>query len=176
MKDTIVKELMVPLSEYAVVNKDATLYQAVIQLEKSQKDFRRSPYRHRAILVLGENNEILGKISQMDVLRALEPKYREIGNTGAIPRSGLSLQFLKSMMHEFDLWRGSLTDICKKAASIKVKDFMYSLRQGEFVEENTSIGEALHQLVMGSHHSLIVVNDEKKIVGVLRLTDVFEKL
>jgi CBS-domain-containing membrane protein len=53
---------------------------------------------------------------------------------------------------------------------------MYSPRQGEFVKENTSIGEALHQLVMGSHHSLIVVTDEKKIVGVLRLTDVFEKL
>jgi CBS domain-containing protein len=69
VKDTIVKELMVPLSEYAVVNKNATLYQAVIELEKSQKEFRRSPYRHRAILVLGENNEILGKISQMDVLR-----------------------------------------------------------------------------------------------------------
>jgi predicted transcriptional regulator len=176
VRETKVKELMVPLSEYAVVNKDVTLYEAVIELEKSQKEFRRSPYRHRAILVLDENNEILGKISQMDVLRALEPKYREIGDTGAIPRSGFSLQFLKSMMKTFDLWRGSLTDICKKAASIKVKDFMYSPSQGEFVEENTSIGEALHQLVMGSHHSLIVVNDEKKIVGVLRLTDVFEKL
>jgi predicted transcriptional regulator len=103
VKETIVEELMVPLSEYAVVNKDATLYEAVIELEKSQKEFRRSPYRHRAILVLDENNEILGKISQMDVLRALEPKYREIGDTDAIPRSGFSLQFLKSMMNEFDL-------------------------------------------------------------------------
>ena len=126
MKETIVKELMVPLSEYAAVNKDATLYEAVIELEKSQKEFRRSPYRHRAILVLDENNEILGKISQMDVLRALESKYQEIGDAGAIPRSGFSPKFLKSMMNEFNLWRGSLNDICKKAMSIKVKDFMYS--------------------------------------------------
>jgi CBS-domain-containing membrane protein len=111
----------------------------------------------------------------MDVLKALEPKYRELGDNCPLPRSGFSLQFLKSMMNAFDLWRESLIDICKKAAIIKVKDFMYSPRHGEFVEENTSIGEALHQLVMGRHHSLIVVNDEKKIVGVLRLTDVFEK-
>jgi predicted transcriptional regulator len=53
---------------------------------------------------------------------------------------------------------------------------MYSPRQGEFVKENKKIGEALHLLVMGSHHSLIVLNDEKKIVGVLRLADVFEKI
>jgi len=43
MKETTVKELMVPLSEYAVVNKDATLYEAVVELEKSQEEFRRSP-------------------------------------------------------------------------------------------------------------------------------------
>ena len=176
MKESTVKELMVPLSEYAVVNKDATLYDAVIALEKSQKEFRCSPYRHRAILVLDEKNEILGKISQMDVLKALEPKYRDLGDNGALPRSGFSLQFLKSMMNTFDLWQGSLNNICKKAASIKVKDFMYSPQQGEFVKENTKIEEALHLLVMGSHHSLIVLNDEKKIVGVLRLADIFEKL
>ena len=45
----------------------------------------------------------------------------------------------------------------------------------EFVRENATLAEAIHQLVMGSHHSLIVLNDEEKIVGVLKLTDVFEK-
>jgi predicted transcriptional regulator len=80
------------------------------------------------------------------------------------------------MMNALDLWQKPLADICEKAASIKVEDFMYSPRQGEFVRENANLGEAIHQLVMGSHHSLIVVNDEEKIVGVLRLTDVFEKL
>jgi len=111
----------------------------------------------------------------MDVLRAFEPKYRELGAAGATPRSGFSSHFLKSLMNKFDLWQEPLADICKKAAAIKVKDFMYSPRQGEFVEENTNMGEALHQLIMGHHHSLIVVNDEKKIVGVLRLADFFEK-
>lgn len=166
---------MVPLSEYATVNKDATLYEAVMELEKSQGEFKRSGYRHRAILVFDENNEILGKISQMDVLRALEPKYREIGDTGKLPHSGFSPQFIKSMMNAFDLWKEPLADICKKAAAIRVKDFMYSPGKGEFVRENATLGEAIHQLVMGSHHSLIVMNDEVRIVGVLRLTDVFEK-
>ena len=80
------------------------------------------------------------------------------------------------MMNALDLWQKPLADICEKAASIKVENFMYSPRQGEFVRENANLGEAIHQLVMGSHHSLIVVNDDEKIVGVLRLTNVFEKL
>jgi hypothetical protein len=86
----------------------------VIELEKSQKEFRRSKYRHRAILVLDEKNEIMGKISYMDVLKALEPKYRELGNNGTLPRSGFSLQFLKSMMNTFDLWQRFLTVFVKK--------------------------------------------------------------
>ena len=174
MKTTTVKDMMVPLSEYATVHKDATLYEAVMELEKSQERFKRSPYRHRAVLVFDENHEILAKITQMDVLRALEPKYREIGNTGKIPYSGFSSQFIKSMMSAFDLWEEPLADICKKAAITKVKDFMYSPGEAEFVRENATLGEAIHQLVMGIHHSLIVRNDEQKIVGVLKLTDVFE--
>ena len=147
MKKTIVKDLMVPLSEYATVNKDATLYEAISELEKSQEEFKRSRYRHRAILVLDENNEISGKISQMDVLKALEPKYREIGDIGKLPPSGFSLPFIKSMMNAFDLWEESLADICEKAAISRVEDFMYSPGEGEFVRENATLAEAIHQLV-----------------------------
>jgi len=42
VQESTVKELMVPLSEYAVVNKEATLFEAVIEMEKSQKGFRGS--------------------------------------------------------------------------------------------------------------------------------------
>jgi CBS-domain-containing membrane protein len=176
VRKTVVKELMVPLSEYATVNIGATLYAAVMELDKSQEEFWRSRYLHRAILVLDENSEILGKISQVDVLRALEPKYRAIVDAGKISHSGFSPQFLKTMMNAFDLWEQPLADICKNAAAIRVKDFIYSPGKGEFVRENATLGEAIHQLVMGSHHSLIVMNDEDKIVGILRLTDVFERI
>jgi hypothetical protein len=34
-----VKDLMVPLSEYATVSEDASLYEAVVSLEKAQEEF-----------------------------------------------------------------------------------------------------------------------------------------
>ena len=39
MKQTKVRDLMVPLSKYAIVNKEATLYEAVMALEESQLKF-----------------------------------------------------------------------------------------------------------------------------------------
>ena len=54
MKSYSVKDLMVPLSEYATVPEDATLYEAVMSLEEAQEKFedKHTRYRHRAILIL----------------------------------------------------------------------------------------------------------------------------
>ena len=74
MKNHMFKELVIPLSEYATVTVGANLYEAVWALEKAQADLDHTRYRHRAILVLDEKKNVVGKMSQLDVLRALEPK------------------------------------------------------------------------------------------------------
>ena len=71
MKSYRVKDLMVPLSEYATVTQAATLLDAVQALRKAQDAFSQSRYQHRAILVIDENNHFVGKLSQHDVLEAL---------------------------------------------------------------------------------------------------------
>ncbi len=177
MKKMLVTDLMVPLEEYATVSMEATLFDAVMALEKAQEDIDRSRYKylHRAILVYDDSNKIVGKISQLDVLRAIEPKYGEIGPTGALSRSGLSPQFLKSMLDRYSLWDASVTSLCSKAINIKVTEFMNTPAEGEYIQESASLGEAIHQLVMGNHQSLLVTRDEE-IVGILRLTDVFSAI
>lgn len=174
MTDLIVKDLMVPFDEYATVDKEATLYEAVMALEKAQEECDRALYKylHRAILVLDKDKKVVGKISQLDVLRALEPKYREMGDPGKLSRTGFSPQFMKSMLEQYALWDRPMTQICSKAAKIKVKNFMYTPTEGEYIQEDAALGEAIHQLVMGHHQSLLVTR-KKEIVGILRLTDVF---
>ncbi len=174
MKTMNVKDLMVPLAEYATVPKDAMLYDAVVALEKAQQSFDQKRYPHRAILVYEEQTEnIVGKVSQLDILRALEPKYEQMVEKGAsLARFGFGRQFQKSLLEQYKLWDKPLSHICKKAAEIHVKDFMYTPGEGEYVESKASLDEAINQLVMGHHQSLIVTQD-KKIIGILRLTDVF---
>ncbi len=173
MKTRTVRELMVQIDEYATVSKGATLYETVMALEKAQQDFNRNQYPHRAVLVFDENNDVVGKISQLDILRALEPKYENIAEKGgSLARLGFSNHFQKTMIEQFNLWNRPFSDICKKAANLKAGEFMYTPSEGEYVEAKATLDEAIHQLVMGHHQSLLVT-DNKKIVGILRLTDVF---
>jgi len=194
MKTISVKDVMVPISDYATVSQEATLYDAVLALEKAQGKFDQNRYRHRAILVYDENGKITGKISQLAILQALEPKY-EHKITGKIsqlailqalepkyehfeiPRSRLlfSPKFMNSLFDQYDLWNKPLDDICKKAGQKRVKEFAERFSEGEIVEEETTLNEAIHMLVVGQLQSLLVMRKEE-VTGLLRLTDVFHEV
>jgi len=175
METPAVKDLMVPLYEYVTISEEATLYEAVTALEESKQSFDKKRHQHRAILVFDKNNHIIGKISQLDVIRSLEPGYEEMGHIKGISRTGFSPSFFKSMIEKYNLWQRPLDHICSKASEIKVKDVMYIPAESEYVEEGASLNEAMHQLIMGNHQSLLIKRD-KKIVGILRLTDVFDEV
>ena len=49
---------------------------------------------------------------------------------------------------------------------------MQAPSEGEIIDQEASLEIAVLQLVMGNHLSLLVTRD-RKIVGILRLTDVF---
>ncbi len=172
MKTRHVKDLMVPLSEYVTVPWSANLYDAVMALEEAQRRFSGAGYRHRAVIVLDENGKAIGKVSQLNILLALEPKYAKVAEKGSLTRFGFSKQYQKTLMDQFRLWDEPFNHICEKAAKTKVTEFMYSPKEEECVEEDASLSEALHQLVMGRHQSLIVTR-KGQIVGILKLTDVF---
>jgi len=175
MQTVKVKDLMVPLAEYATVSQDATLYEAVTALEEAQSKFSQRKYMHRAILVYDEKKKIVGKLSQLDVLRGLEPGYKDIGDFKNITRSGYSANFIRSIMKSNALWQKPLDNICAKAGQIKVKEIMYTPAEGEYVQEEATLDQAVHQLVFGHHQSLVVTQGDE-VVGILRLTDVFAEL
>jgi len=169
-----VADLTVPLSEYATVKDDASLYDAVMALEKAQEKYtyKHSEYRHRAILVLDQKGKVVGKISQIDVLRGLEPKYKEILEGRGFRGVGFSKKFLKSMLKDYVLFDSPLHDICRKASDQPVTKFMETPSEGEIIAETASLDEVIHQFVIGHHQSLLVTRGED-VIGIIRLTDVF---
>jgi CBS domain-containing protein len=170
-----VKDLMVPLHEYATVSQDATLFEAVIALENAQSEFDQNRYRHRAVLILDKSGNVVGKVSQLDILRAMEPKYGDMGDHVPLTRFGYSSKFISSLLEKFSLWETPIHETCQKAMNQKVADFMHVPSEGEYVEEESTLTGAIHHLVMGHHQSLLVTKG-KKIVGILRLTDVFKEI
>ncbi|MGM0786906.1 MAG: CBS domain-containing protein [Thermodesulfobacteriota bacterium] len=180
MKKITVKDIMVPLEEYATIHQDANLFDAVMALEKAQEECNRqgTKYLHRAILVYNNTDRIVGKLSQLDILRSLEPKYKQAtaGDSGHITASGFSQEFMRNMVRQFSLWDKPMMDLCKKATRMKAKDCMYVPQEGEYVHEDDSLDVAIHQLVMGHHQSLLATDQKDTIVGILRLTDVFKQV
>ena len=179
-----VQSMMVPISDYATVNENCSLREAVLALETAQDNYEsvqkipgKHRYKHRAVVVLNEQDRVVGKLSMWDIIKALEPNYEQIGDFSSMSKYGFSGSFIRSLLKSPGLWSKPLDNLCQKASSIKVKEIMYTPAEGEFVDENASLNEGIHLLIMGNHHSLLVTGGkDKKVIGVLRLTDVFEKV
>ncbi|MFP4476422.1 MAG: HPP family protein [Desulfatibacillaceae bacterium] len=174
-----VKDLMVPLAEYATVQEDENLLDAVMALEEAQNLHTRNNYMHRAVLVKDANGDVIGKLSQNDVLMGIEPGYQSSKAAEGVSHWELGSEQIKAqikqMKEELGLWRKPLAALCNRAPRIRVKDIMYTPAGGEYVDENATLDDAIHQLVMGRHQSLLVTRG-KRVVGILRLTDVFNEV
>ena len=175
MKTIVVKDLMVPIEGYATVPQEATLREAVLALEKAQMALDPSQYKHRAILVLDESGKVVSKITMKNILIVLEPNYGKVEGIEVLERSGYSPDLIKSMLEDSALWAEPLQFVRERATKLKVSEFIQAPSEGEYIDENATLGEAIHQLVVYPHHSLLVTSGDE-VVGILRLSDVFAKI
>jgi CBS-domain-containing membrane protein len=163
---------MVPLSEYATVPEGSTLFDAVLALEKAQEEFDHTKYKHRGVLILDKDQRVIGKLGQLDVLRALEPKDEDSDGINALSQFGFSSNFVHKLHNQRRMNAAPLKDLCSKASKLRVEDFMQTPSEGEFIEHEATLEMAVMQLVTGHHISLLVTRD-KEIIGILRMTDAF---
>lgn len=173
MEHLRIKNLMVPISEYATVLVGTSLLNAIIALEKAQEAYTTSKYQHRAILVLDNDTNVVGKISQLRILKAVETRYdldTEIENLSSFR---FSEDYISKRQEQYRL-KGPILDrvALSKAAEKKVEEFMQRPTPGEYVSVDCSVDVAIHKLVAGTHLSLLVTQEDK-IVGMLRISDVF---
>jgi len=184
MENMIVKDMMVPLTGFVTVSEDDSLFDAVQALKEAFDTHDGMKSQRTAILVSGKDGKVVGKVSQLDIIRALEPKYDQMDSSRSMSRFGFNAKFISTMFDQFNLWNKPLDEICRKASRVKVKQFMYTLTEGEYVDQDASLNEAVHKLVIGSHQSLLVTKKqekkekkkEKEIVGILRSRDLFKEV
>lgn len=169
-----VSDLMVPIDEYATVPSDATLYEAVAALEAAQESFDRNHYRHRSILVIDDNDVVIGRLSQRDILESLEPGYRE-RECDPIRMGQYACSYIKSLRVVKSLWDKPMDDICRKAGSLRVSDLIEEPTEMDYIAFEESLNEAIHHFVV-SHKQVLLVIKAGKVVGVLRLADCFDEV
>lgn len=175
MRTITVKELMVPIKKYATVSREATLRDAVLALEKAQMALDPSRHKHRAVLVLDESGKVVSKITMKHILIALEPNYGKVEGTGVLERSGYSPDLIRSMLENNALWTEPLQFFRERASKLKVGDLIHAPSEDEYIDENATLGEAIHQMIVNPYLSLLVTSGDE-VLGILRLSDVFTKI
>jgi CBS-domain-containing membrane protein len=173
MSDKTVKDLMVPLDEYPVVPKEASLVEVVSALDEGQKRVPEGKQPYRAVLVVDDQNKIVGKIGQLAFLAALEPKYNLIGDRDKLQTAGLSPEIVSLVMDHYRFFEDSLDDICQRRSTLTAADAMHPL--SESVEESATIFEAIHKIVMWQQLSLLVTRGDQ-VVGLIRLSDLYDEV
>lgn len=168
MKNILVKNTMTPIMDYATITEDQTLYDVFLILEESKKLYTKV---HRDIIVMDNDGQFKGKVTIIDIFKALEPKYKQLKTTYA--DGTLTTENILKTIRDFDLWLIPMKDLCERGSHIKVSEIMHIPDKHEYIQEDESLEKALHEYVMGVHQPLIVKHKDQ-VTGILRLEDLYE--
>jgi predicted transcriptional regulator len=169
-----VKDLMVPADKFPKISDQATFYEALAALEAAQEKFLSGESQQRILLVENQDGKIVGKISPIDLFVGLETNYSRVNAEETINRFGLSYVW-KSMQKDYNLWENPFKDLCRKASDVQIKNFLKTPTEGQSVRTQDTLAKCFHLFVMNRHDSLFVF-EGGEIVGLLRFTDVYNKV
>jgi len=173
MKDIKVRDIMIPISEYATVKHDTMLADAIMTLEKTREKTIGKKDRYRAVLVVDDKNKIIGKVGYLSFLKAMEPNYNKLKMEDALMRVDLHSDFIDDLMENFNLWQEDFLDICNRANTVLVTEAMKPV--DEHIDAGASLVDAMHKLIVWNTLSLLV-KEKVTIVGIIRLSDVYEEM
>jgi CBS domain-containing protein len=168
-----VKDLMVPIEEYATVGYDATLYDALIALKTAQEKLQEGKPPHRAVLVKDAAGNLVGNLGRLSFIKALGEGFSAPAAMAQMDRAGVSSESISTVMSHVQFLyrdRGSLRE---RAKSIKARNVMHPV--GESVDEEASLQEAIDQFSAFRTLS-IMVKRGTRVTGVLRVSDLFHEL
>jgi CBS domain-containing protein len=171
MPELKVKDLMLASSQCAIVSESAPLPEALRTMEATRMMFQRWDYKPRIVLVHNEDHQIVGTVRHFDVIRSLEPKYRQFGDLRRLSLAGLPREFVEVIFAKLELWNHPLRELCREASDRLVRDVMTVITENEFIDGNSPIAEAIHRMLMGNHPSLFV-NGDGGVIGILRMSDI----
>ena len=175
-----VRDLMINATNCRRIHLDVSIGAAILMLEDKNDGSLADEggLNYAELLVLSKDEFVVGKLSAAEIVRNMDPIFhsQRCGeNMAHTAASGLTPTLLKSLTQNSPLRCESFELICQHVLNLKVEDCMLSAASNEFVLESDLLEDAIHKLAMGAHQSLLVKSEER-IVGLLRLSDVFRQL
>ncbi|MGB6064365.1 MAG: CBS domain-containing protein [Desulfomonilaceae bacterium] len=167
-----VKDILVPLSNYAVTSPDKPLRAAVPKLRKIYCEVeygKCTEAGHRTILVLDDSGKLVGILDFKSILRVLIPEIAG-GVSAKLEALGVSIAFAQADSADLDEARLGLRARVIKNAETKVKDVMLKIRGS--IGSDADLLEALKS-IYSNQITVLPVYEGGKLVGVVRDSDLF---
>lgn len=169
--NTTVRDVMLPVDDVPTVHRDATLADAVRALADADRVRPEGRPSYRAVLVVNDHDEVVGKVGYLAFLRALEPGFEGPQDLATLDRAGVDPAVVGAISAHLRFWHVDLPDCCRRAAHTPVRDVM--LEVSESLDENTPVSVAITTLVRLNTLSLPVVRGPV-VIGLLRLADLYQ--
>ncbi|MCS6957790.1 MAG: CBS domain-containing protein [Aquificaceae bacterium] len=157
-----VEDLMLPLSEYPNLQYDKSLRDALVVFTESKQACR----EYRNIIVLNERDEPVGIFSIKDLLKAMMPNFLFSERS---PYQG----YLEEDSTLSLLWQEAFEDISKVRLNKRLKELTPPVNYT--VSPKDPIAKAVYYMVKDNRDVILVV-ESGKVIGVLRLFDVFREM
>jgi CBS domain-containing protein len=152
-----VREVMIPLQDYPHIPYWFTLRQAVAMVRESALKYP-GAFQPRAVLVFNEKYQIVGMLTLRDILKGLEPGFLK---ESEIIKADPALAIVMG-----DLFGPGM----KKQAERPVSEVMGPIKVT--IKADDSLVKALFVMVK-ENVGLMPVIDDNRVVGMVRLTDLF---
>ena len=171
--DKHVKDLMIPINEYAVTHVDKPLREAVTEMRTvfcEVETGKCTEAGHRTSLVLDNNEKLVGIVDFQSMLKVLIP---EIAGTLSqkLQALGVSIAFAEGDAAHHDESNERLKARVMKNAETKVGDVMLKIR-GKNATPDMTLVDALKMMHRNKVTTLPVFEGDS-LVGVLRDSDLF---
>lgn len=165
MKGKKVRDLMIPLEDYPHIPYWFTLRQAMAMVREATIKFGKS-FEPRSVLVFDDKYQLLGMLTLRDIVRGLEPSFlkeRTIWE-GVKVAGDVNLSLLTK-----ELFGPGLREASKRPVSEVMTPIKVTVAAGD------SLAKAL-ALMIKEQVGLIPVLENQKVVGIVRLTDLFQEI
>ncbi|MDI6801903.1 MAG: CBS domain-containing protein [Thermodesulfovibrionales bacterium] len=161
--DKKVGQLFVAISDYPHINENGFVKDAFQILRKNFQEGK----GYRRILVLDGENRLKGLLGVADLVKAAAPGFLKASKPDAF--QGLQIDYPALSL----IWQELFSEKCKEETKKPVKEAMQKI--GATVSMDDPVAKAAYVMIT-ANTPVLPVMDAGKVVGVIRLQDVFNEI
>jgi CBS domain containing-hemolysin-like protein len=169
MRETTAEDLMTPIEKYPHIQYNQTIKEAISTILNTEIWSNNKQSLTRALLVFGENRELIGMVRRRDIMRNLQPKsfFKE---TRQYPAAHFSIKHDPELL---EIGTDRLKERMIKQAERPVVECMTKVTHT--VNYDDHITKIIYEMC-DQQYALLPVIKKNEVIGVIRTVEIMNEL